>query len=63
MLPDWLPTFLPKLCCPATGQPLRIATAEEKKSHGIGADAEALVSEDGKLCYPIVDGIPHLLPH
>jgi uncharacterized protein YbaR (Trm112 family) len=39
-----------------------MATDEEKMRHGLAADAEALVSQDGAHCYPIVDGIPHLLP-
>jgi uncharacterized protein YbaR (Trm112 family) len=59
---DWLHTFLPKLQCPATGQPLRLATTEEKQRNGFDTDATALSNEDGSRFYRIADGMPHLLP-
>jgi uncharacterized protein YbaR (Trm112 family) len=58
---DWLATFLPRLCCPVTQQPLHLATAEEKLRLGLPPEQDTLVSEDGAHHYPIVDGIPHLL--
>ena len=43
-----------------TRQPLRLATEEErKKTPTIGN--EALIREDGKILYPIRDGIPLLV--
>jgi uncharacterized protein YbaR (Trm112 family) len=53
------------LCCPITHQALRIADqaalsqASAKISRPI---AEGLVREDGKMLYPIHDGIPLLIP-
>jgi uncharacterized protein YbaR (Trm112 family) len=51
--------LLDLLCCPETRQPLREATAEEIERLGLGV---ALVREDGRVAYPIRDGIPMLVP-
>ncbi len=58
----WLESFLPILRCPATQQPLRWATEEEKNRHSILPSEKALASESGDHVYPISDGIPILLP-
>jgi uncharacterized protein YbaR (Trm112 family) len=50
------------LRCPNTKQPLRRATAEEKRAHGIPADEEALATEDGSRLYRTVNEMPVLLP-
>ena len=53
------------LCCPVTHQTLRIAdqaaliSASAKASRPI---SEGLVREDGKVLYPISNGIPLLVP-
>ena len=53
------------LCCPLTHQALRIADeaalarASAKASRLI---SEALIREDGKILYPISEGIPLLVP-
>ena len=46
------------LRCPETGLPLRVATTEELARAQI---AEGLTREDGRVVYPIRDGIPMLL--
>jgi uncharacterized protein YbaR (Trm112 family) len=51
--------LLDLLCCPETRQPLRDATADELAQLGLDA---ALVREDGRVAYPIRDGIPMLVP-
>lgn len=51
--------LLDLLCCPETRQPLREATAAELARLGLDA---ALVREDGRVAYPIRDGIPMLVP-
>lgn len=58
----WLDTFLPKLCCPQTRQPLRLATEDERQRAGLTGSATALANEDGTWVYPVVEDIPHLLP-
>lgn len=58
----WLQIFLPKLRCPHSHEPLREATVAEKLQAGLPADKVALASEYGAYVYPVVDGIPHLLP-
>ena len=71
------PKLLDILCCPATHVPLReldkkhlaqvnqaIAAGEvDTVAHTKVAQAleQALITQDGKLIYPVVDGIPHLL--
>jgi uncharacterized protein YbaR (Trm112 family) len=48
------------LCCPTTRQPLRPATASELAAMA-SAPAAALIREDGRVAYPICDGIPMLV--
>jgi uncharacterized protein YbaR (Trm112 family) len=52
------PELLALLCCPETKQPLRIATAEELARVNLPA---GLIRTDGRVIYPIDDGIPVLL--
>jgi ubiquinone/menaquinone biosynthesis C-methylase UbiE/uncharacterized protein YbaR (Trm112 family) len=55
--------LLASLRCPRTRQPLRMATADEvaaARARGFALD-DALVTADGKLTYPIGDGIICLL--
>jgi len=53
------------LCCPVTHQPLRMAASGElalanaKLAESV---AEGLMREDGRLFYPIKNGIPLLVP-
>jgi uncharacterized protein YbaR (Trm112 family) len=53
------------LCCPVTHQALRVADkvtlsdASDKVSRPI---AEGLIREDGRMLYPIRNGIPLLIP-
>ena len=65
------------ICCPATRLPLRVMPAEQVQALngrieegtlvGRGGEplseplTEALVTRDGKLAYPVRDGIPVLL--
>ena len=65
------------ICCPLTRQPLRMMTAsrlaklnkliQEQKIKDRSEDIvdvvleQVLVTEDGRLAYPMVDGIPVLL--
>jgi uncharacterized protein YbaR (Trm112 family) len=51
--------LLDLLCCPETHQPLREASADELARLRLDA---ALVREDGRVAYPIRDGIPMLVP-
>ena len=71
------PHLLDIICCPVTRLPLKVMSAErlealnrrieEGKLVGrdgavlTGALDEALVTRDGKLAYPVQDGIPVLL--
>jgi uncharacterized protein YbaR (Trm112 family) len=55
------PEVLALLRCPTTKQSLRVATAEEKRAHGIPDDEEALVSQDGTCLYRAPEGLPRLL--
>lgn len=55
------PDVLALLRCPATKQPLRAATAEEKRAHGIPEQEEALASLDGSHVYGAPEGLPRLL--
>jgi uncharacterized protein YbaR (Trm112 family) len=59
---SWLDTFLPKLRCPHSGEALRYATDEDKQRAALPADQTALASASGSHVYPIIAGIPHLLP-
>lgn len=58
-------SLLELLCCPVTRQPLRTADAgtlrraAEKTSQVL---EEGLVREDGSVLYPVIHGIPVLLP-
>jgi uncharacterized protein YbaR (Trm112 family) len=58
---DWLETFLPKLRCPNTHEPLRVASVEERQRFGVVAEA-ALVNQSGTHLYLVEKGIPQLLP-
>ena len=58
----WLNDFLVKLRCPSTHEPLRVATPEEKQPFGAAPDTPALINQSGTHLYPVIDGIPHLLP-
>ncbi len=58
----WLHDFLDKLRCPNTREPLRLATIEERQRFGFDAGAPALINQSGTHLYPVIDGIPHLLP-
>lgn len=59
---DWLNDFLDKLQCPVTGQPLRHAADVEKQRAGIALSEPALANLDGTHVYPVLNGMPHLLP-
>jgi uncharacterized protein YbaR (Trm112 family) len=50
------------LRCPLSNQPLRVATPEELSTLGPAAPEAALVREDGRVYYPVRNGIPLLLP-
>ncbi len=65
------------LCCPVSRQPLALAGRElldrlrEASAAGLlrdvegataAAPVEALVTADGRVAYPVIDGIPSLLP-
>ena len=58
----WLAPFLPLLRCPASGLPLRIASAQELAERGLSDGAQYLIAEDGCHVYAVEDGIPVLLP-
>ena len=51
--------FLALLVCPETRQSLRSATSEELARLQLDA---ALVREDGRVAYPVREGIPCMLP-
>lgn len=51
-------SLLDLVCCPETRQPLRFATADELARLAVDA---ALLREDGRIAYPIRDGIPLLV--
>jgi uncharacterized protein len=57
--------LLAVLCCPLTRQTLRIAEPAELAKAGERVSrriSEGLVREDGKVLYPVSDGIPLLVP-
>ncbi len=49
------------LRCPATKQPLHLATEAEKLLHGIAVDEPALTTADGTRVYRAASGLPALL--
>jgi uncharacterized protein YbaR (Trm112 family) len=59
------PSLLEILCCPVTRQPLRVAdaaTADRVRAAAGREVSEVLVREDGTAAYPVVQGIPVLVP-
>ena len=54
------------LCCPLTRQPLRLADekalAKASANWGFRPILEGLIREDGRMLYPISNGIPLLTP-
>ena len=50
------------LCCPATGQDLRLATEAERNALGRPDSETVFVTADGQRAYVSQDGIPILLP-
>jgi uncharacterized protein YbaR (Trm112 family) len=76
-MPQVAPDLVEILVCPETKQPVRLATAAELggvnekiragtlRNRGGAAVAtelaEALIREDGKVLYPVDDGIPVML--
>jgi uncharacterized protein YbaR (Trm112 family) len=53
------------LCCPVTHQALRIAdpvVLTDASAKAFRLIAEGLIREDGKMLYPISNGIPLLVP-
>jgi uncharacterized protein YbaR (Trm112 family) len=54
------PEVLALLCCPTTRQPLHLATPAELAAMQ-PSPAAALVREDRRAAYPILDGIPILI--
>lgn len=59
---SWLDAVLEKLRCPVTGQPLRHAADVEKQRAGIALSEPALANQAGTHVYPVLNGMPHLLP-
>ncbi len=58
----WLNTFLDRLRCPHTHEPLRLATEAECQKAELLPGQTALINQSGTHLYPIVEDIPHLLP-
>jgi len=55
-------SLLDLVCCPETHQSLRFATTEELARLKSEPPLEAaLLREDGRIAYPIRDGIPLLI--
>jgi uncharacterized protein YbaR (Trm112 family) len=53
------------ICCPVTHQPLRPATTAEltaASSTSGSTISEGLTREDGRVLYPVRNGIPLLIP-
>lgn len=59
---DFLSELSALLRCPVTGQQLRIATPEELRALPEHDADGFLIREDGKVAYPVRNGIPSLLP-
>jgi uncharacterized protein YbaR (Trm112 family) len=55
------PDLISLLRCPATKQPLRPATDEEKRARGIPSQEDALITEDGTHLYRTEMDFPILL--
>jgi uncharacterized protein YbaR (Trm112 family) len=55
------PEVLNILCCPMTRQPLSEALPEDLGAFGPDLTA-GLIREDGRVIYPVRNGIPLLLP-
>ncbi len=58
----WLETFLPRLRCPHSHEPLRRATEQECRQAQLNPGQQALINQSATYLYPVVEGIPHLLP-
>jgi uncharacterized protein YbaR (Trm112 family) len=64
-LPDFheaLQALSSLLRCPITGQQLHIATPQELRALSTHSGDGFLVREDQTAAYPVVNGIPSLLP-
>ena len=49
--------------CPLSGQPLRLASVEETQSFpALKAGQVAVIRQDGRVIYPVENGIPLLIP-
>jgi uncharacterized protein YbaR (Trm112 family) len=59
----WLDAFLPLLRCPVSHGSLHLASEDERLRAALPPIGDYLCTIDLSHCYPIVDGIPHLLPH
>ena len=55
------PELIPLLRCPATKQPLRVATDEEKGARNLPVDLPALITLDGARIYRTEMDFPILL--
>ena len=59
---DFLTALSDLLRCPITGQQLRIATPDELRALSDHDGHGFLVRKDGTGAYPVLGGIPSLLP-
>jgi uncharacterized protein YbaR (Trm112 family) len=58
-------SLLEILCCPVSRQPLRVADTETLRRAAERTSippSEGLLREDGRVLYPVKDGIPLLVP-
>lgn len=55
------PALLEIVCCPLSGEALHLGSAEEKVLFP-GEFDSLLVRDDGQVAYPVIDGIPRLVP-